>query len=122
MSETPVNELATAAVLSLITGVLFCKFSEMQAAADVLIGSSTYTHQFAHQPFLDEMKAALIAQHPALAGVDATGIGTDNWQSFLERELARLGPTLLIRPMGTVTTYAEAFREPLSLIGTKDDG
>ena len=103
----------TAVVLSLYTGVLLCAFSDMHELAEYLVGTPVWTHQFASRAFVNEIADALKQQHPALAAVDASGVGKDNWQSFRDAEVARLGPTMQIGPMGEPEHYATAFTDPL---------
>lgn len=103
----------TAVVLSLYTGRLLCEFGDMHAFAEYLVGTPVWTHQFAHRPFVDEMKAALERQQPSLRAVRVDDVTTDNWQACRDREVARLGPTLMITPMGETEHYRDGFTEPL---------
>ena len=112
-----VKAFDTSVVLSLYTGCLLCNFSDMHAFAEFLCGTSVWTHQFAHRPFVNEMSAALKKQIPALADVDASAVTKENWQSFRDEMVQRFGTMLNVHPMGEPEHYADGFSEPLKLIG-----
>ncbi len=53
-----IEEMRSALILaSLVTGTLLCKFGDMHAKAEELMGESIFSHQFAHKPFADELAA-----------------------------------------------------------------
>ena len=86
---------STAALASLTSGLLLCKFGEMHEAAEYLMGHPIWSHEFASKPLWELMKAKLLEQHPGLP-CDADGVNGDNWQEFLAAACASLGETLTI--------------------------
>lgn len=113
MKQIQRRTFPTAVVLSLSSGRLLCEFGDMQALADFMTGSSVFTHQFAHQPFVDELANAIFRQYPALRDFNAAAITRDNWKTPLADAIARYGPTLELHPMGEPEHFADAFTEPL---------
>lgn len=103
----------TAVVLSLSSGRMLCAFSEMHEFAEFLAGSPVFTHQFAHRPFMNELKASIFRQHPALREFDAEAVTKDNWMVVLSGAVARFGATLTLHPMGEPEHFEAAFTEPL---------
>lgn len=89
----------TEVVLSLYAGVLLCDFGELQKLAEFLMGHPIWTHQFASRELVAAMEKALVQQLPELASTDASAVTTDNWEQFRDREIARLGPTLIVYPV-----------------------
>ena len=70
-------------VLSLTTGTLLCRFSDMHELIEHVAGEPVWTHQLASQPFTDQLKAAVVRQHPWLANVidpDFTGVDREDMQ------------------------------------------
>lgn len=86
---------STAALASLTSGVLLCKFGEMQAAAEYLMGHPIWTHELASKPLWDLMRSKLLEQHPALPS-DPGDLGDDGWQNYLAALCAMFGETLTI--------------------------
>ena len=103
----------TPVLLSITTGRLLCDFGDMQECAEFLCDSPVFTHQFAHKPFVDQLKAAVLAQYPQL-NVNADGVTPDNWQAWLADQSAVLGQSFEIVPMAAIMdTIQAAFTEPL---------
>ena len=112
------KEFPTEVILSLLTGVLLCEFSQMHEAAEYLMGGSVWTHQFAHRPFTQRIQDAIRAQHPELTDVDASGVDTSNWEAFRARCIKRFGRQLSLTPMeDTERIRGESFIEPLHRVG-----
>ena len=73
-----------------------------------MTGESLFTHQL---PRAGRACApALLAQHPTLADVDASGVTADNWSEWLAEQVARFGETLPVAPLAA-GEYAP--RDPL---------
>jgi hypothetical protein len=119
MHTPETREWPTAVVVSLSSGRLLCEFSEMRRLAEWLVGHPIWTHQFAHIPFVDELRLSLVAQHPILLTFDAEAVTNENWMVKASEANAMFGATLLLHPMGEPETSAASFTEPLSRIGSK---
>ena len=103
----------TEVLLSITTGRLLCDFSDVQEAVEFICGESVWTHQFAHRPFVNEVRRALLAQVPQL-DVNADSVTTENYQTFRAEQIARLGAEFSIAPAAqAMRTAAAAFTEPL---------
>jgi hypothetical protein len=89
-----VKTYPTEVLLSITTGILLCGFDEMHECCEFLVGYPTWTHQFAHRPFVEQLKAAVLRQHPQLSNADAKGVGKDNWLDFKDRMIAEFGTEL----------------------------
>jgi hypothetical protein len=108
------REWPVAVVLSLASSRLLCSFSDMHTFAEWFIGEPVYTHQFAHRPFLEDMREAIYAQYPVLRTFDATAVSTESWRENLREAEKQYGRTLAMRPMAKPpTTAADSFKEPL---------
>lgn len=59
----------------------------------------------------DECKPYLLAQHPQLKNVDASGVTTKNHQKWFDQQVARFGKKLLVRQ---VPCGQHKFRNPLN--------
>lgn len=86
---------STAAVVSLTSGLLLCKFSDMHELAEHVMGHPIWTHEFASKPLWELMRSKLLEQHPGLP-VDAEGYDKGNWQDFLAAACVKFGETLEI--------------------------
>jgi|SRR5438132_1642786 len=64
MTET--RDFPTAAIASLSSGVLLCKFSDMHEAAEYLMGHPVWTHHFASKDLCREMQRAVLEQCPGM--------------------------------------------------------
>jgi hypothetical protein len=132
------KEYPTEVVLSVSSGCLLCDFGDMQELAEYLCGSPVFTHQLGHAPFVDELKAACLEQHPQLGNPEVelaiaefretvkliTETSRDPRRALIEDLLAGwkiaklypiLGETLTMAPMPPHDRYTEvqAFTEPL---------
>lgn len=103
------KSFSTAALASLTSGMLLCKFGEMHEAAEYLMGHPIWSHEFASKPLWELMKSKLLEQHPGLPR-DADGVTEGSWRQFLEAACAALGESLTIvkgsevRPSDPLTT------------------
>jgi hypothetical protein len=104
----------TAVVLSLSSGRMLCAFSEMHACAEFLAGTPILTHQFAHRPFIQELREAIFRQHPALREFDADAVTRDTWMVIRDAAVTRFGAELPLQPMGEPEHYEDAFTQPLA--------
>lgn len=84
---------STAAVVSLTSGLLLCKFGEMHELAEYVMGHPIWTHEFASKPLWELMKSKLLEQHPDLP-VEADE--SQPWQDYLAAACAKFGETLTI--------------------------
>lgn len=116
------KEFPTEVVLSITTGVLLCEFGAMHECCEFLCGGPVWTHQFAHRPFIEKLRSAVWMQHPQIAvGVNAKGVGPDNWEHFRDAMIADFGKTLSLVPASEVKGFEisaedrhQSFAEPLS--------
>jgi hypothetical protein len=108
------REFPTAVVLSLSSGRMLCAFGEMHEFAEFLAGTSIWTHQLAHRPFMDELKDAIFKQHPELRDFDADSVTTENWKAIVKAAVKRFGKVLKVHPMGEPERYEAAMAEPLA--------
>jgi hypothetical protein len=53
-----------------------------------------FTHQLPRAS--DECRPALLAQHPQLVNVDATGVNKENWRKWLDEQITRFGESLQV--------------------------
>ena len=99
MNET--RDFPTAVIASISSGVLLCeKFSDMQEAAEFLMGHPIWTHHFASKELWSEMQRTVLEQCP---GMPTGGITKDNWREEATRLAQELGPTVKIRKGGGLT-------------------
>jgi len=65
-SVNNVKQYSLGVLLSITTRRLLCEFSDMHECCEFLSGGPIWTHQFAFLPFVDELKRAVLKQHPTL--------------------------------------------------------
>jgi len=118
-SDAKTKTFPTEVVLSASSGRLLCEFSQMHEFVEWFVGSPVWTHQFAHGPFVEELKREIFRQHPSLKKFDADAVTTKNYQTKRADAIAAFGKTLTLHPMGEPEFLGEAFTEPLKMIGTK---
>ncbi len=97
-------------VLSVTTGHLVSP-RHMDGIYDILnfmTGDNLFTHQLPRAS--DECKPHLLEQHPQLNDVDASGVTSENWQKWLDQQVARFGEKLSVRP---IPEGRHEFRNPL---------
>ncbi|HFC10802.1 MAG TPA: hypothetical protein ENJ75_01210 [Candidatus Kaiserbacteria bacterium] len=58
----------------------------------------------------EECKPYLLEQYPQLRGVDASGVTSENWQKWIDEQVARFGEKLSVRP---IPEERHKFRNPL---------
>lgn len=100
MTET--RDFSTAAIASISTGVLLCKFGDMHEAAEYLMGHPIFTHHFADKILIDEMKRAIAAQCPGVP-TKIKGVNRDNYLQKVAELEAKIGKTVKIRKGGGLT-------------------
>lgn len=91
MPET--KQFSTAAIASLSTGVLLCKFDEMQQAAEFLMGHPIWTHHFADHNLNQKIKATIVAQFPDMP-TKLDGVTAENYLERVTELEAKFGKTL----------------------------
>lgn len=94
MTET--RDFSTAAIASLSTGVLLCKFSEMHEAAEYLMGHPIWTHQFGSKDLWHKMQRAIIEQCPGIP-TEIKNVDKDNYLTRLAEIEAEIGKVVKIR-------------------------
>jgi hypothetical protein len=94
MSE--IKDFPTAAIASLSTGILLCKFGEMHEAAEYLMGHPIWTHHFASKALWNDMKRMIAEQCPGMP-TTLDGVTNDNYLEKLAEIEAVIGKTVKIR-------------------------
>lgn len=102
MSSIETRDFPVAVIASISTGILLCKFNEMQEAAEFLMGHPIWTHQFGDRTFVDEMSRTITEQCPGMV-TEAPGIDGSNWKEFAAKLEADLGKMVTIRKGGGLT-------------------
>jgi hypothetical protein len=93
---TETRDFPTAVIASLSTGVLLCKFDDMQEAAEYLMGHPIWTHHFADKTLTGEMKRAITEQCPGMP-TEIEGVTKDNYLQKVAELEAEIGKTVRIR-------------------------
>ena len=107
------RDFPTAVVVSAYTGTLLCLFSDLHECAEFALGHPVWTHEMASPAHRADLRAALVAQHPALAAVNLDGVNVDNWVEYANRARAGFGDTLTltkgvsVRAKSPIETAAE---------------
>ena len=93
---TETRLISTAALASLTTGTLLCKFSEMHEAAEFLMGHPIWTHHFADKSLFRKMREIARSQVPKLP-TRLSGVTKDNFRQKLAALERRIGKAHRIR-------------------------
>ena len=93
MNET--KDFSTAAIASISTGRLLCKFPELHEAAEWLMGHPIWTHHFGSEQLTEDMKKAVLRQFPNMP-VEIQGISQENYLEKLSEIETRFGKTLTV--------------------------
>lgn len=93
--STETKEFSTAALASITSRVLLCKFDEMHEAAEFVMGHPIWTHHFASKQLTEDMSKTLLAQHPGLP-TELEGVNASNYLERLAELEATLGKTLTV--------------------------
>lgn len=101
------------ALVSVTTGRLLCPFDEMQGLIRYIVGRDVYSHQIGYKLFMDEVRLAVLAQHPQLADIDAASIDLDNWETVGDSCASKYGASLALKPMGDSKCRDDAMTIPL---------
>ncbi len=87
-------------VLSITTGCLVSP-RKMEGVYDILnfmTGDNLFTHQLPRAS--DECKPYLFKQYPQLKDVvDASSVTPENWQEWIDQQVARFGENLTVCPI-----------------------
>ncbi len=69
---TNMREFSIEAILGLVGGYILKEdvFSEMHELGEHVLGHAVWTHEFADRGLCERMRAALVAQHPALGELE----------------------------------------------------
>ena len=89
---TPVRRFPLGDILSITTGVLLCPIGKVYEILNYMTGDNLFTHQLPRVS--RECEPYLLKQHPQLAEIDASGVNGDNWQEFLQAQVAKYGAEL----------------------------
>ena len=87
------RKFPTAAIASLTTGVLLCKFEEMHEAAEYVAGGPVFTHQF--PLIMGHIRDLILKQHPGLP-TELHGVTTENYMDYRLDLDRRFGAEILI--------------------------
>jgi len=99
---TEIRDFPTAVIASLSTGTLFCEFGAMHEAAEYLMGHPIWTHHFADETLVSEMKKAIADQCPGMP-TSVEGVTKDNYLQKLAEIESEIGETVKIRKGGGLT-------------------
>ena len=91
MTET--REISVAALVSITSGVLLCRFGEMHEAAEFIMGHPIWTHHFASPQLTDDMRRTVLAQHPGLP-TELPDVSAENYLQRVAELEAQHGKTL----------------------------
>jgi len=87
----PTKVFSLGACLSVTTGRLLCDFGDMHELVEWLLGHPVWTNELADKAIVERIKAAMLAQCPELAEVDASGFTRENWKDKLAEWHRTLG-------------------------------
>ena len=96
-------------VLSVTTGVLVSP-RHIHGVYDILnfmTGENLFSHQLPRAS--EECKQHLLEQLPQLKDVDASGVTSENWQNWLDEQVARFGEELTVH---NIPNGQHEFRKP----------
>lgn len=79
-----------------------------------MTGDTLFTHQLPRA--MRECRPYLLQQHPQLATVDESSVTSENWRTWLDEQIVKLGETLLVEPL---PPDAHEFIDPLSELAEK---
>jgi hypothetical protein len=96
IAEVDTRDFPTAAIVTLSTGIMLRKFSDMHEAAEYLIGHPIWTHHFADEKLWCEMRRAISEQCPEMP-TEIEGVTTENYQEHVAALEAEFGKTVRIR-------------------------
>lgn len=105
LAPTEARDFPTAVIASISSGVLLCKFSELQEAAEYLMGHPIWTHHFGSKDLWKQMQRTVLAQCPAMP-IDAPGVTKENWPEFKAKLESELGEIVRIRKGGGATAMS----------------
>lgn len=100
MTET--REFPTAAIASITTGVMLCKFGDMHEAAEFVMGHPIWTHHFADKTLNEEMRKTVLAQLPEMP-TKIDGVTPENYLQKLAEIEAVVGSTVKLKRGGGLT-------------------
>ena len=90
------REFSTAAIASISTGIMLCKFGEMHEAAEYLMGHPIWSHHFASKELSESMKRAVVRQYPEMP-TELSGVTAENYLEYLNKIEAKFGKTVKIK-------------------------
>lgn len=99
------REFPIAVIASISSGRLLCKFGDMHAAAEYLMGHPIWTHHFASKDLWMAMRQKVLEQCPGMPA-DGNDINADNYQEKLAEIEAEVGKAVRIRQGGGETAMS----------------
>lgn len=107
-------------VLSITTGRVV-SLRHIDGVYDILnfmTGDNIFTHQIPHA--LEECKPHLLEQLPQLKDADASGVTPENWQNWLNEQVARFGEELTVHdiPEGW-HEFCNPIKEMVEMVGAE---
>lgn len=103
-------------VLSITTGMLVSPrlITGVYDILNFMTGDNLYTHQLPRVS--EECRPYLLKQHPQLADIDASHVGRENWQQWMQQQVDKFGQTLEVEPLPPGEHY---FIDPMSELAEK---
>lgn len=114
------RDFSTAVIASISSGRLLCKFSDMHAAAEFLMGHPIWTHHFASKDLWKEMQRVMLEQCPGMP-TDLSDVTKENWQEKAKALEAEFGPIVRIRKGSGLTAILPTDGVPDHLKSFKSD-
>lgn len=105
-----------APILSVVGERLLGDFGDVQELCSFLTGDQLFTHQMlrAHEP----CRQGLRAQFPEFGDYDDSEVNCDNWQEWLDVQVAKFGATREVEPLPEgMWSYKNPIVEAEELVG-----
>jgi hypothetical protein len=97
MLMTETRQFPTGVIASISSGIMLCRnFSAIHEAAEYLMGHPIWTHHFADNQLMADMRRMVAEQCPGIPNRDGQ-ITPENWREKLAELEAEFGPTVTIR-------------------------
>ena len=107
MSEET-RRLGLGAVLSVTSGVLVAPIGDLYEILNWMTGESLMTHQLPRAS--RDCAPVLLAAHPMLRSVDASGVTPETWEAWLAEQVSAFGERLDV-PKLAVWEHRDAMEE-----------
>ena len=104
------------AVLSVTTGRLLCDLDTVSEILNWLCDDKLFTHQLPRA--FKVARPYVLAQFPALAAIDASGVDPTNWREWLAGQITIFGDAFEVRPLERgIWTYRDPVEEAQEMVG-----